>query len=389
VELAKRNGMAAKQDYYEVLGVSRTATKNEIDKAYRRLAIKYHPDSNREDPEATAKFKDASEAYEVLGDADKRQRYDQFGHAGVNGQASGFRDVEDIFEAFGNVFEGTIFGDMFGGGGGGRQGRRARRGSDLRCDVTLTLEEAVRGAKKTLQFRRRVVCQTCTGSGAAAGSKPEACRRCGGRGQVVQSAGFVRVQTACPSCRGKGNVVSSPCKPCGGSGLEERAVSLEVDIPAGVDDGMRVRLPGEGEPSPENGAPGDCFCFVTVEPHALFRREDQHLILQLPISYSQAVLGADIEVPTLDGPQSLRIDPGTQSGELFRLRGLGVPDARGGRRGDLIIQAVIEVPKKVSSQQAQLLRQLADLEHESVLPEKKSFMDKLRHFFDTSKSESN
>ena len=379
--------MAEKRCYYEVLQVERTASKAEIDRAYRKLAIRYHPDSNRNDGDAVEKFKEASEAYEVLSDAEKRARYDQFGHAGLGGGASQFQDVEDIFEAFGDLFGGGVFGDLFGGRGGGGRRRRARRGADVRCDVTLTLEEAARGVTKEVSFRRRVACATCAGSGAAPGSKPETCATCGGRGQVIQSAGILRVQTACPRCHGAGQTISTPCGTCGGSGLESQRVQRSVDIPAGVDDGMRVRLTGEGEASPDGGPPGDCHLFVTVKPHSLFHRDGNDLILQLPVSYSQAALGAEIEVPTLDGPHQLRVPPGTHSGEVFTVRGQGVPDPRGGRRGNLKVQVLIEVPKKLSSEQEKLLRRLAELDHDTVLPHRKSFLDKLRDFFDPDASQ--
>lgn len=373
--------MADKRDYYEVLQVSRTATKVEIDRAYRKMAIKHHPDSNRNDPEAADKFKECGEAYEVLSDADKRARYDQFGHAGVHGGggASPFGD----FDSFGDVF-GDVLNDFFGGGGRARRGggRRRSRGADIRCDCTLTLEEAARGVSKEVSFRRRTGCQTCDGSGAAAGSQPTVCATCGGRGQVIQSAGILRVQTNCPTCRGSGKTISQPCGECRGSGLVNEKATLTVDIPAGVDDGMRVRLQGEGEASPDGGPRGDCYCFITVKPHELFQRDGTNLVLKFPISYSQAALGAEIEIPTLDGRTELRIEPGTQSGTVFRIPGCGVVQPGGSRPGDLLVQTVIEVPKKLSEGQAKLLRELAELDHESVLPEHKSFFEKLRNFFD-------
>lgn len=374
--------MSEKRDYYEILTVERSSTKLEIDRAYRKLAIKYHPDSNRDDPDAIAKFKEASEAYEILSDPDKRSRYDQFGHAGVHGQAGGpFTD----FDAFGDLF-GDMLGEMFGGGGRGSRrgggGKRSRRGADLRCDLTLTLEEAARGCSKEVSFRRRKACTTCSGSGAAPGSQPVTCSTCGGRGQVIQQAGILRVQTACPTCRGVGKTISQPCSACRGTGLESEKATLTVDIPAGVDDGMRVRLSGEGEASPDGGPSGDCYCFITVKPHELFRRDGKNLVLQFPISYSQAALGAELEVPTLDGPTALKIEPGTQSGDVFRLRGKGVVEPGGSRAGDMLVQMIIEVPKKLSEEQERLLRRLAELDHESVLPEHKSFFEKLKTFFD-------
>jgi molecular chaperone DnaJ len=372
--------MSEKRDYYEVLGVARSASKVEIDRAYRKLAIKYHPDSSKSD-DAVERFKEASEAYEVLNDADKRARYDQFGHSGVEGGATQFNDVEDIFEAFGEMFGGGMFGDLFGGGRGGGRRRRSRRGADIRCNVSLTLEEAAKGVSKDISFRRHVRCDTCEGSGAAPGSQPEVCGTCGGRGQVVQSAGILRVQTACPHCSGTGQQISQPCSDCRGKGLQTEMAELTVEIPAGVDDGMRVRVQGEGEFSPDGGPPGDCYCFITVEEHELFRREGNNLILQLPISYSQAALGAEIDVPTLEGPEALRIEPGTQNGEVFNVRGKGITDPRSGRTGDLLVQVFIEVPKKLSSEQEELLRKLAELDHESVLPHRKSFLEKVADLF--------
>jgi molecular chaperone DnaJ len=370
--------MAEKRDYYEVLQVTRTATKIEIDRAYRKMAIKYHPDSNRDDPDASIKFKECSEAYEVLIDADKRTRYDQFGHAGLHGGGGGFQD----FESFGDIF-GDVLNDFFGGGRGRRGGgTRKSRGQDVRCDVSLTLEEAARGVSKDIAFRRRSTCGSCDGSGAAAGSQPIVCATCGGRGQVIQSTGILRVQTNCPTCRGAGKTISSPCTGCRGSGLVTEKASITVDIPAGVDDGMRVRLKGEGEASPDGGPRGDCYCFITVKPHDLFRRDGTNLVLQFPISYAKAALGAEIEVPTLDGKTKLRIEPGTQSGTLFRIPGCGVVQPGGSRPGDLIVETVIEVPKKLSDSQAKLLRELAELDHESVLPAHKSFFEKLKNFFD-------
>lgn len=374
--------MAEKTCYYEILRIERTVTKVEVDRAYRKLAIKYHPDSNRDDEDAIEKFKEATEAYEILSDADKRARYDQHGHAGVHGSAHQFNDVEDIFEAFGDMFGGAggMFGDLFGGRS--RGGRRTRRGADIRCNVTLTLEEAARGTSKDISFRRRIPCGGCEGSGAAPGSKPETCQTCGGRGQVIQSAGILRVQTACPNCKGAGQQIGQPCGSCRGSGLENEKAELTVDIPAGVDDGMRVRLQNEGEASPDGGPSGDCYCFITVRPHQLFKREGQHLILQLPVSYSQAALGAEIEVPTLDGPHQLTVTPGTQNGDVFTIKGQGVVDPGGRRAGDLLVQVFIEVPKKLDPEQEALLRKLAELENGSVLPHRKTFLDKLRTFFD-------
>ena len=371
--------MAGKRDYYEVLGVSRDASEAEIASSYRKLALKYHPDANPDDEEATERFKEAAEAYEVLSDGQKRARYDQFGHAGVSNGGAQFHDVEDIFEAFGDIFGGSLFGDLFGGGR--RRGRRQRRGADLRCDVTLDLEEAARGVTKSVELRRSKPCGTCDASGVKPGSTKQPCGRCGGRGQVVQSAGILRVQTTCPACQGSGAIITSPCTDCRGQGFVPTTVRIDIAIPSGIDDGMRVRIPGEGEPSPDGGPPGDAYCFVTVREHRLFERDGRHLILRLPITYTQAALGATVEVPTLAGPHSLTIPPGTQPGEVFRIRSEGMADPRGGPRGDLLVQTFVEIPKKLSAEQEALLRDLAELEHADVTPHRKTFLEKLRDYF--------
>ncbi len=379
--------MTGKRDYYEILGVDRNASDKEVASAYRKLALKYHPDSNPGDEAATERFKEAAEAYEVLSDPDKRARYDQYGHAGLEGGAPQFTDVEDIFEAFGDMFSGGLFGDLFGGR---RRGRRHRRGADLRCDVTLTLEEAAQGVTKTVEFARSRLCSQCEGDGAMPGTSRETCRRCGGHGQIVQSAGILRVQTTCPACQGAGARNAHPCNQCRGTGYQPTPVKLDVAIPPGVDDGMRVRIHGEGEPAPEGGQAGDCYCFVSVEPHSLFQRDGSNLILKLPISYCQAALGTTIDVPTMNGPRSLEIPGGTQHGEVFQLRGQGMPDPRGsGAVGDLLVQTLLEVPKRISQEQEALLRELAEVEHADVTPHRKSFMDKLKDYFAADDSSGN
>ena len=368
--------MPEKRDYYEVLEVTRTATSSEISTSYRKLAIKFHPDKNPGDEVAIARFKEASEAFEVLNDTEKRARYDQHGHAGLNGNSgSGFSDVEDIFSTFGD-----IFGDLFGGGRAGRR-RRTRKGRDVRCDVSLTLKEAAEGIRKTVEFQRHEPCLKCEGSGAAEGSKRETCSYCGGHGQVVQQAGIVRVQTTCPACKGEGSSVKTPCRRCRGSGHILKKVQAEVEIPAGVDEGMQVRIAGQGEPSPNGGAAGDCYCIVTILSHPLFEREGQHLICRIPITYSQAVLGATIEVPTLSGPGSIDIPAGTQTGHVFQLKGKGMPDPRVVGLGDLLVQVNIEVPEVINEDEETLLRQLAELEHKNVAPERQGFFDQVKKYF--------
>ncbi|TWT99380.1 Chaperone protein DnaJ [Botrimarina colliarenosi] len=370
--------MATQRDYYEVLGVSRDADGTTIATAYRKLAIQYHPDKNPGDDEAISRFKECAEAFEVLNDSEKRSRYDRFGHAGVNGQAGGrqgFSDVEDIFSAFGDMF-----GDMFGGGGGRGRGR-SRAGRDVRCDVTLTLHEAAEGVTKTVEFQRHEPCDDCSGSGAAPGSERQTCGYCGGHGRVIQSAGIIRMQTTCPACHGAGSTVSKPCRPCRGTGQRLKTVETEVRIPAGVDDGTRVRINGQGEPSPDGGPAGDCYCFISVLSHPLFDREGQHLIVRVPITYTQAALGCELEVPTLDGRDEVTLPPGTQSGDVFKLDGRGMPDPRRHGLGDLLVQVTIEVPKKISPEEERLLRELAQLEHKNVAPQRKSFFQQLRDYF--------
>lgn len=370
----------AKPDYYEVLGVARDVSERDIAKAYRKLAVKFHPDSNPGDSEAGVKFKQSAEAYEVLSNVEKRSRYDRFGHAGLErGNHSG--SAEDIFSAFGEMFgDSGLFGDIFGRGGG----RRTRRGADVRAEVSLKLEEAAKGINKTIYFNRRHVCETCEGTGSSPGSEVIGCQQCGGRGQVLQSAGILRVQTTCPVCRGAGKIIVDPCQDCRGHGQVNRKVELEVSIPPGVDDGMRVRLSGEGEPSLDGGPSGDCYVLISVLRHKLFHRDGPNLILEIPISYTQAALGGDIKVPTLDGPDNLTITRGTQSGDVFKLMGRGMPNPQGGRTGDLLVQTFIETPKKISSEQEELLRKLAELEEIDVLPERKNFLQRLTEYFATS-----
>ncbi len=369
--------MSGKRDYYEVLGVERSASQKEIARSYRKLAVEFHPDKNPGDEDAAKSFKEAAEAYEILSDQEKRARYDQYGHAGIEG-GSGFGNAEDIFSAFSEIFGGGMFDSFFGGGGGGRT--RVRKGQDVQVEVQLTLEEAAAGVTKPINFQRSKLCQPCSGSGAQPGTQPENCQTCGGRGQVLQSAGILRVQTTCPHCGGRGRSIPHPCNDCRGRGYVGDQVELDVSIPAGVDDGMRVRLRGEGEPSPAGGPAGDCYCYVAVERHSIFHRDGNNLIIQLPIAYTQAALGAEIDVPTLDGADKLKIPGGTQSGEIFKLNGRGMPDPHGRRQGDLLIQTFIETPKKIKGRQEELLRELAELENKDVSPQRKSFLEKIKEY---------
>ena len=378
--------MAGKRDYYEVLEVQRSASDKELAAAYRKLAIQFHPDKNPGDEEAVARFKECAEAFEVLNDPDKRARYDRYGHAGVDGPGGGsphFTDINDVFEAFGDIFGEGVFGDIFGRGGrGGRgRGRRARRGGDVRADVTLDLIEAARGVAKQVRYERLERCSECQGSGAKPGTSPETCRYCGGAGQVVQATGIFRVQTTCPSCHGAGSVTKERCSGCGGDGLVKRRVEREVKIPAGVDNEMRLRLTGEGNQSPDGGPPGDCYCFVAVKEHSLFHRDGRHLVCQIPLTFSQAALGATLEVPTLEGRDELQIPAGTQPGEVFKLRGRGMPDLHHRGKGDLLVQIHLEVPKSLTKRQEELLRELAEEEQTNVSAHRKSFFEKLKDYF--------
>ncbi|MCA9023818.1 MAG: molecular chaperone DnaJ [Planctomycetaceae bacterium] len=370
--------MASKRDYYEILGVEKDAGAVEIKKSYKKLALANHPDRNPGDDGAVERFKEAAEAYEVLSDPDKRARYDRYGHAGVQGAAgrSGaqFHDIGDIFEQFGDIFEGFgFFGNRPRGGGAG-----PRRGSHLRSSLTITLVDAALGVEREVTVKRSKACSTCGGTGAEPGTVAEACDYCGGHGQVVQAQGFFRVQTTCPACRGAGHVIRNKCKTCGGTGREADTVTLDVKVPAGVDTGMQLCLRGEGEPGQNGGPRGDLFVDVRVEDHPLFQREGTHLMCRAPITYTQAVLGTTLEVPLIQGTDHLDIPAGTQPGEVFRLRGQGMPDPHGGRAGDLHVEIQLEVPKKLEPDHEELLRQLAEHEKKQVSPHQKSWFEKLK-----------
>ncbi|MFW6178238.1 MAG: molecular chaperone DnaJ [Desulfohalobiaceae bacterium] len=351
----------SKRDYYQILGITKTASTEEIKKAYRKLAFEYHPDRNPNDPEAEQKFKEASEAYEVLGDPEKRSNYDHFGHAGVNGQ--NFQDhasAQDIFDTFSD-----IFGDVFGfGGGGRRKGPRPRPGADLRYNLTISFEEAVRGTDTELQIPKEEHCSTCQGSGIEPGHQPETCKHCGGRGQIFQTQGFFRIASPCPICRGSGKMITHPCKKCKGRGLIQEKKSLKVHIPAGVDNGSRLRLHGEGERGLHGGPDGDLYVVINVEEHPVFQRQGQDLIVQVDLSMVQAALGDRIEVPTLDEPIPMDIPKGTQSGQSFKLKGLGVPNLGSTNKGNLVVQVKVLTPTRLSKRQEELLQEFAQLEEE-------------------------
>ncbi|WP_445397337.1 molecular chaperone DnaJ [Zobellella sp. An-6] len=372
----------SKRDYYEVLGVAKGADEREIKKAYKRLAMKYHPDRNKEDADAGDKFKEATEAYEVLTDAQKRAAYDQFGHAGVDGQQGGHgfggggADFSDIF--------GDVFGDIFGGGQ--RRQQRAARGADLRYNMELTLEEAVRGVTKEIKVPTLVGCDVCDGSGAKPGTQAKTCPTCHGHGQVQMRQGFFTVQQPCPHCRGKGKIITDPCHKCHGEGRYQKTKTLSVKIPAGVDTGDRIRLSGEGEAG-EAGAPaGDLYVQVHVREHDIFVRDGNNLYCEVPISFTSAALGGEVEVPTLDGRVKLKIPAETQTGRMFRLKGKGVRSARNGLLGDLVCKVYIETPVNLTDEQKELLRQLEDscggLAAKKHRPKSEGFFEGVKRFFD-------
>lgn len=375
--------MASKRDYYEVLGVSKSATPDEIKRAYRKAAAAHHPDRNPGNHEAVEKFKEASEAYDILSDEGKRQLYDRHGHAAFgpgSGGGGGFRDMEEILNsAFGGMF-GDLFGNT-GGGGGGRQSRRAAQGASLRCEVRLELKEAALGTTKLVEISRAELCATCDGSGAKPGTSPVKCDYCGGRGQVLQQQAFFRIQTTCPACRGAGDIVRDKCGSCSGSGRESRKVRLEVRVPAGVDDGMRLCLRGEGEPGDRGGPRGDLYCEIKVKAHSLFERDGSDLHCKVPVSFTQAALGTSFEIPLLEGKLMLEIPAGTQPGDVLKIRGQGVQDVETKRRGDLLVEVQVEVPRKLSHRQEELIRELAELERKNVSPHQKSFFEKLKDLF--------
>jgi len=366
-----------KRDYYEVLGVERTAAVDDIKKAYRRLALKYHPDKNPGDAEAEEKFKEAAEAYGVLSDEEKRARYDRFGHQGVGQGGGGFdpNQFADFGDILGDLFG---FGDLFGTSRRQRS-TRAARGNDLRYDLTLTFEEAVFGKDVTLEIPRTATCATCSGSGAKPGTQPVTCSGCGGRGQIRYSQGFFAVARTCPQCGGAGKVIKDPCATCNGAGRVREERSISVKVPAGVDDGSRLRVGGEGEAGMNGGPSGDLYVFISVREHPKFTRRDYDIHSEEPISVTRATLGGDVNVDTLDGRETLRIPPGSQPGQVFRLRGKGVQFLDGSGRGDHYVHVNVRIPSSLSDEQRALYEQLATIDGET--PGERGVFEKVKDFF--------
>jgi molecular chaperone DnaJ len=371
-----------KRDYYQILEVDRHATGEEVKRAYRKLAVKFHPDKNPDDPQAEEKFKELGEAYDVLMDADKRAAYDRFGHAAFaqgTAAARGFHDPFDIFrEVFGGA-GGGIFETFFGGGG--MRGEDRQRGSDLRYDMQISLEEAAFGTDKEIEVRKLDTCDKCGGNGAETGSRTVTCPACGGRGQVISSRGFFQVSQTCPRCRGAGEMMEKPCRQCHGEGRVEKLSRIKLKIPAGIQDGSRLRSSGNGEAGIRGGQHGDLYVVVHVKEHKIFQREDDNLYCEVPIPFSIAALGGEVEVPTLQGKAQLKVPAGTQSGQMFRLRGKGVLNVNGRDRGDLLARLIVEVPSRLNPEQRRKLEEFAALCGDENTPMRKSFFERAKEFF--------
>jgi len=370
----------AKRDYYEVLGLNRDASEEDIKKSYRKLAMKWHPDRNPDNPKAEEHFKEAKEAYEVLSDGHKRVAYDQYGHAGVDssaaaGAGAGFGNFADAF--------GDIFGDIFGGG---RSRSTVYRGADLRYNLEITLEEAARGTETRVRIPALEECGTCHGSGAKPGTQPTTCTTCSGHGQVRMQQGFFSIQQTCPRCHGTGKMIQNPCPACSGAGRVKQHKTLSVKIPAGVDEGDRIRLSGEGEAGVNGGPPGDLYVVIHIKPHAVFQRDHNDLHCEMPISFTTAALGGEIEIPTLDGYAKIRVPAETQTGKVFRLRSKGIKGVRSSTHGDLLCHVVVETPVNLTSRQKELLQELDNIDRKDAgrhNPRAKSWMDKVREFFES------
>lgn len=373
---------SVKRDYYEILGVQRGATDQEIKSAYRKLALQYHPDRNPNNPDAEEKFKECSEAYAILADSEKRGLYDRFGHAGVGTAAGGgagfdatvFQDFHDIFgEFFG-------FGDLFGAGRGGRR-TRAQRGADLREDITIEFEEAVFGTEKKITYRKHELCEACKGSGSAQGKAPAPCRTCSGRGQVRYQQGFFSIARTCPACQGSGSVISDPCTKCKGEGRVVQQKTIDAKIPAGVEDGTRIRFTGVGEAGVHGGPAGDLYAVLQVKEHPFFERQGNDLYCSIPVSVTQAALGVEIQVPTLEGEQTLKVPEGTQSGTTLKLRHKGVPVLNGHGKGDLFVEVRVQTPTKLTKRQRELLQELQTISQVENKPQRSSILGKMKDIF--------
>ncbi|MBL4915777.1 molecular chaperone DnaJ [Szabonella alba] len=379
----------AKRDFYEVLGVAREASAEELKKAYRSKAKELHPDRNSGNPNAEAQFKEVNEAYDVLKDAERKAAYDRFGHAAFEGGMGGAGRGRpgpgggqgDFASAFSDVFE-DLFGDFMGGRGGGQQRSRAQRGSDLRYNLRVTLEESFAGVQKTINVPTSVACDTCRGTGAEGGAEPVTCPTCSGMGKVRAQQGFFTIERTCPTCNGMGQTIKNPCKVCHGAGRVEQDRALSVNIPAGVETGTRIRLAGEGEAGLRGGPSGDLYIFIEVKEHAIFQRESVHLFCRVPVSMPTAAMGGEVEVPTIDGGKSrVKVPPGSQTGKQMRLRGKGMPALRGGGSGDMLIELAVETPVNLTSRQKELLREFEKLSEDNN-PEGSSFFSKVRQFWD-------
>jgi len=379
----------AKRDYYEVLGVNRDASDEEIKKAYRKLAMKHHPDRNPDNPKAEEQFKEAKEAYEILSDAQKRGAYDSYGHAGVDPSAAAGAGGGAGFSNFADAF-GDIFGDIFGGAGGAGGNRQGRsnvfRGADLRYNLEITLEQAAHGFETKIRIPTMAKCEVCSGSGAKPGTQPATCPTCNGQGQVRMTQGFFSIQQNCPRCHGTGKIIPTPCTSCGGTGRIKQQKTLSVKIPSGVDEGDRVRLTGEGEPGVNGGPPGDLYVQVHIKEHTVFQREHDDLHCEMPVSFATAALGGEIEIPTLDGSARIKIPAETQSGKTFRLRGKGIKGVRSREHGDLFCHVVVETPVKLTERQKELLREFESVTQKDAArhnPRAKTWFDKVKEFFES------
>ena len=369
--------MNGKGDYYEMLNVNRNASDDEIKKAYRKLALKYHPDRNPGDKQAEEKFKQVSEAYQILSDSNKRAQYDQFGHAAF-GDGGPFAGGFDFTAGFEDIF-GDVFGEFFGGATGRRRGRS--RGDDLRYNLTLSFEEAVSGAEKKIKIPRQGTCESCNGNGARPGTAPQTCPTCRGRGQVSFQQGFFSVSRTCNQCHGQGTVIKDPCGACGGSGRVRKMHTLNVKIPAGVDTGSRLKLRAEGEAAPAGGMPGDLYVVIQAEPHPIFVRDNLDILCDIPVTFVQAALGAEIDVPTLAGKVKVKVPPGTQSGKVFRLKGKGIQDVQGYHQGNQHVRIIVETPTHLTTRQKELLKEFAALGGEDINPLSKGFFEKVKELF--------